>query len=151
MKMTFTITNRSDPKPVKLITEFSETTINPQVRVVPDLATALPSRRADARPRQRILVADDDEDIRLLIGDALAECGFEVVAARDGEEAWSLALRNSFDLVITDNDMPRLTGLELINRMREALAGRARFGRVRHDQARSLRRTSDYRCRPEAV
>jgi len=74
------------------------------------------------RPR-RILVADDDEGIRYLISTALAGTGFDVNTASDGQEAWEALLYEHYDLLITDNEMPRLVGIELIERIREAGMG----------------------------
>jgi DNA-binding response OmpR family regulator len=69
---------------------------------------------------QRILVADDEEDIRRLISGVLAGAGFDVNAAADGEEAWEALQHEHYDLLITDNEMPRLTGIRLIERIRDA-------------------------------
>jgi len=68
---------------------------------------------------RRILVADDNELIRQLIFSALVGGGFDVDAAADGEQAWEALLHEHYDLLVTDNDMPRLTGTELIERMRK--------------------------------
>jgi two-component system, OmpR family, response regulator QseB len=67
---------------------------------------------------RRILVADDDEVILNLITSVLAEAGFEVDGVPDGQEAWEALLSQSYDLLVTDNEMPRLAGLELIERIR---------------------------------
>lgn len=72
-----------------------------------------------ARPR-RILVADDDESIRYLISTVLAAAGFNVDAAPDGQQAWESVLHEHYDLLVTDNEMPRLAGIELIERIRDA-------------------------------
>ena len=69
---------------------------------------------------QKILVADDDEDIRLLISSTLSRAGFKVSAVADGEAAWEEMQTTHCDLLITDNEMPRLEGLQLIKRMRAA-------------------------------
>ena len=68
---------------------------------------------------QRILVADDDEDVRHLISSILAREGFDVKVAADGEEAWDELHRRHYDLLVTDNEMPRLTGMELIKWIRK--------------------------------
>ena len=65
----------------------------------------------------RILVADDDEDIRQLVSIALTGDGFDVDAAADGEQAWEALHHEHYDLLVTDNEMPRLTGLKLIERI----------------------------------
>ena len=68
---------------------------------------------------ERILVVDDDEGIRHIISTVLARAGFEVTAASDGQQAWDALLDGHYDLLVTDNEMPRLPGIELIERIRE--------------------------------
>jgi CheY-like chemotaxis protein len=68
----------------------------------------------------RILVADDDEAVRGLISTVLADAGFNVNAASDGQEAWEALLHKRYDLLVTDNEMPRLGGMELIKRIHNA-------------------------------
>jgi DNA-binding NtrC family response regulator len=78
--------------------------------------------RASARKTvvtKRILVADDDEGIRHLISSALADDGFAVNAASDGEQAWEALHHEHYDLLVTDNEMPRLAGIKLIERIRK--------------------------------
>ena len=78
------------------------------------------SQRFDpARPRS-VLVADDDVVIRELISTALASAGFDVNATCDGQQAWEALLQEHYDLLITDNEMPRLAGIELIERIHDA-------------------------------
>jgi CheY-like chemotaxis protein len=77
--------------------------------------------KAATRPHlQKVLVADDDEDILCLEAGSLREAGYDVDAVANGLEAWEAILRSDYDLVITDNDMPHLTGLELLGRIRES-------------------------------
>lgn len=71
--------------------------------------TTSAERPIPARPR-RILVADDDEAIRYLISTVLADAGFDVNAASDGQQAWEALLHEHYDLLVTDSHMPRLTG-----------------------------------------
>lgn len=66
----------------------------------------------------RILVLDDDESTRFLHTLALTQEGFQVDTAADGEQGWDALAETDYDLVLTDHDMPRLTGLELVARMR---------------------------------
>jgi two-component system KDP operon response regulator KdpE len=66
----------------------------------------------------RVLVADDEAAIRKVVRDALTKAGHDVETAVDGEEAGSLLESASFDLVITDLNMPRLDGLELVRKIR---------------------------------
>lgn len=69
---------------------------------------------------RRILVVDDDPLTRELTTLFLGREGFQTVAAEDGEAGWVCWKQTPFDLLITDNEMPRMTGLELIKRIRQA-------------------------------
>lgn len=73
-----------------------------------------------ARPPRRILVADDDPDIRRLNAKVLIYSGYEVDAVEDGGLAWEKLQQKKHDLLLTDNDMPKLSGVELLRRLREA-------------------------------
>ena len=67
----------------------------------------------------RVLIVDDDEIARDLLSEALAGAGYEVSAARDGREALEILRTGVFRLVISDWEMPEMTGLELCRRIRE--------------------------------
>lgn len=71
----------------------------------------------------RVLVVDDEKDIRELVADVLKEGGYEVETASGGEEALSLARDNDFDLVATDLGMPGLSGWEVARGCREISPG----------------------------
>jgi CheY-like chemotaxis protein len=73
---------------------------------------------AQKNPPRQILVVDDDSDRRQLSVDVLVRSGFEVDAAVDGADAWEALRLKHFDFVITDNKMPRMTGIELIEKLR---------------------------------
>ncbi|NDC37027.1 MAG: sigma-54-dependent Fis family transcriptional regulator [Proteobacteria bacterium] len=62
----------------------------------------------------RILVADDDPQMQLAIVATLERCGYEVTAVADGKGACEALERETFDLVITDQRMPEMTGQELL-------------------------------------
>ena len=62
---------------------------------------------------QRILVVDDETHILQVLSLKLRDAGYEVITAADGEEGFDLALDRIPDLIITDFQMPYLTGLEL--------------------------------------
>lgn len=69
----------------------------------------------------RILVVDDELDLWWGIAlKKLARAGYEVDTARDGEAAWQAMQTKDYDLLITDNKMPRLWGMELIEKVRSA-------------------------------
>ena len=67
----------------------------------------------------RILIAEDELDIRELIKMILSYGGYEVVAARDGREAVELASKTIFDLILMDVRMPYLTGFEACRLIKE--------------------------------
>ena len=75
-----------------------------------------PSSAQTSQP-QRILVVDDEALMRHLNVTMLTAAGYHVEAAEDGSVAWDSLQLKSYDLIITDNAMPRMTGLELIERM----------------------------------
>ena len=66
-----------------------------------------------------ILVADDDNAIRTVLGQALSRAGYEVRAAADAATLWQWVSEGEGDLVITDVVMPDENGLDLIPRIRE--------------------------------
>ncbi len=67
---------------------------------------------------RRILVVDDDADMRHLLFHLLRADGYRVVCVEDGEAGWDALCALSFDAMITDHDMPRLNGLGLLRRVR---------------------------------
>ena len=69
---------------------------------------------------RRILVVDDEDDDRQLLIDVLAFSGYEVQAVKDGAAGWVALQTHDFDLIVTDNKMPRVTGLEMIEKLRSA-------------------------------
>lgn len=80
-------------------------------------ATAEPNRE---RIRQKVLVVEDEGDIRELLRYNLAQEGFAVEEAADGAEALDRIARRAPDLLVLDLMLPRMSGLELCRRMRSA-------------------------------
>ena len=68
---------------------------------------------------KRILVVDDEKGIRFLLSEALLREGFEVTLASDGQESLERLEKADFDLVITDINMPRLDGIEMLKSMKK--------------------------------
>lgn len=66
----------------------------------------------------RILLAEDEEVLRMLIIDTLEDEEYDVDEAADGKEALDLLQNNEYDLVILDYMMPVFTGLEIIEKLR---------------------------------
>src|SRR5688572_33495318 len=67
----------------------------------------------------RLLITDDDRDFRETVAGVLSDRGFETLQAADGEEALDIVSRHEVHLLLLDMQMPRLTGLETIERLRE--------------------------------
>lgn len=70
---------------------------------------------------ERILVADDEQKIRKLVGDFLKKSGYDVIEAEDGDDAFRIFQlnKNDIDLLILDIMMPGLNGWEVCKRVRE--------------------------------
>jgi len=68
----------------------------------------------------RILVVDHDSDVRQLSVDVLTGFGYDVVAVPDGAAGWEALRATRYDLVITDNKMPRMTGIEMLAKLHSA-------------------------------
>jgi two-component system sensor histidine kinase and response regulator WspE len=72
------------------------------------------------RARKRILVVDDSLTVRELERKLLGNRGYEVEVAVDGMDGWNAVRTGHFDLVVTDIDMPRLDGIELVMLIKKA-------------------------------
>jgi two-component system chemotaxis sensor kinase CheA len=81
-------------------------------------AARQPAAAPAATARPRILVADDSITTRTLEKNILEAAGYEVRAAADGQEAWSRLQEESFSLLVSDVDMPRLDGCGLTEKIR---------------------------------
>jgi putative two-component system response regulator len=85
----------------------------------PVLPNAEPSSAAEAPPaNDRVVVAEDNADLRSFIGTMLGRFGHQVVLAADGVEAWEEVRRELPDAVVSDIMMPRLDGYELLGRLK---------------------------------
>ncbi|MBP9664593.1 MAG: sigma-54-dependent Fis family transcriptional regulator [Pyrinomonadaceae bacterium] len=67
----------------------------------------------------KLLVVDDERNLRLVVQKELSRQGHEVECAEDGEAAWELLDTQDFDVVLCDINMPRLDGMGLLRRTRE--------------------------------
>ncbi len=68
----------------------------------------------------KLLITDDDQALRCSLGEALERRGFEVLLAADGQEALELLRVSVIHLALVDLHMPRVSGLQLIERLRHA-------------------------------
>ncbi|KAF6696783.1 hybrid sensor histidine kinase/response regulator [Pseudomonas sp. EKM23D] len=76
------------------------------------------SQQTAEAPRKRVLVVDDSLTVRELQRKLLLNRGYEVAVAVDGMDGWNALRSEDFDLLITDIDMPRMDGIELVTLLR---------------------------------
>ncbi len=75
--------------------------------------------KAQVGNRARVLVVDDDSTSRHVLSLILTALGYHVDTAEDGEAGWTAFQARHYDLLVTDHNMPELTGLDLVLRLRE--------------------------------
>jgi chemosensory pili system protein ChpA (sensor histidine kinase/response regulator) len=89
-----------------------------ELAVTAPAARAIETSREEADPaadgKRWVLLVDDSVSVRKFVGGMLERAGFRVVTARDGAEALALLAARTVDIVVTDLEMPRLNGYELI-------------------------------------
>jgi CheY-like chemotaxis protein len=113
-------TTHSSAEPIGLVQSRSTATNNPHEEN-DRRKTKEPVTRPDhAQPANRILVVDDDFFIRDFMAAMLTTFGYQVDTAEDGIIGWEALQASSYDLLITDNDMPRVSGIELVKVLRVA-------------------------------
>lgn len=86
----------------------------------PVVAMPQPLCSDSPQAERRILIVDEDHDLRLLYGEALAGAGYQLDFAADGATAWAMLQSPRYDLLITEHALPKLTGVELIRKLRAA-------------------------------
>jgi DNA-binding response OmpR family regulator len=74
-------------------------------------------RRVQPDAPRRILVVEDETSIRRLNVERLRNAGYHADSAEDGAVAWEVMQLHSYDLLVTDNNMPKLTGMELLHKL----------------------------------
>jgi two-component system, OmpR family, KDP operon response regulator KdpE len=103
----------------------------------------------------RVLVVDDEAGIRKVVRDALERAGHEVESAADGAAALDSLDEAPVDLVVTDLSMPRMSGLELVRRIREKSAVPILVLTVRQEEREKVRLldagADDYVTKPFGV
>lgn len=67
-----------------------------------------------------ILAVDDSASMRQMVAFTLKSAGYEVIEAVDGQEAWEKAAGQPIDLVLADQNMPRLDGIGLTRKLRQS-------------------------------
>lgn len=71
----------------------------------------------------RILIVDDEDFVREMIGETLSARKYEIALAAGGQEALDLLAQGPFDVVLTDVKMPGMEGLELVKRIKRSHRG----------------------------
>jgi len=89
-------------------------------QILPACESASAPLQSQTNPPHRVLVVEDDTTIRRLDAEVLSRCGYVVDAAEDGAAGWEALQVNSYDLMITDNNMPNLSGVGLLKQLRAA-------------------------------
>ena len=92
--------------------------LDPRSLGVVSLSSARPEAAAPLAARARVLVVDDSITTRTLERHILERAGYLVELARDGVEALAALRAGSYDLVVTDLEMPNLDGIGLVRQMR---------------------------------
>lgn len=67
----------------------------------------------------KILLADDEPDIREIMAKKIANEGYDVVTAEDGQEAWEKIKAESPDIILLDLNMPKMDGFTVLKNLRE--------------------------------
>ena len=88
--------------------------------ILSDGESARPSLQPRPNLRPHILVVEDDVDIRRLNSEVLMRSGYLVATAKDGALAWDALQLVNYDLLITDNGMPGLSGVEVLKKIHAA-------------------------------
>jgi len=68
--------------------------------------------------KKKILIIEDEQDMRMLLNLSLVSSGYEVCGAADGQEGWDRTVAEAPDLVVLDLMMPRMGGYELCARLK---------------------------------
>jgi two-component system, chemotaxis family, sensor histidine kinase and response regulator WspE len=83
-------------------------------------ASAAQQAGHQTHPFKRVLVVDDDLLIRQLNAAVLNRFGYRTKTAEDGAAAWKALQANSYDLLVTDHNMPKVSGIELVKKVHSA-------------------------------
>jgi signal transduction histidine kinase/CheY-like chemotaxis protein/HPt (histidine-containing phosphotransfer) domain-containing protein len=125
-------------------TRFSVSVYAPEEKsAVPAAAPAGPPQRALAG---RILVAEDNRDLRELLLFQLGELGLKCAAVADGFEAVEAAAQGGFDAILLDLEMPRMNGWEAAHVLRARGFDRPIIALTAHDSGRDAKRALDEGC-----
>lgn len=71
------------------------------------------------KAKARVLVVDDEDDLRTLLTDIVIKAGYEAATASDGEEAIGMVKKTKFDVALLDIQMPNKSGIEVLKFIQE--------------------------------
>jgi len=89
-------------------------------QVLPTVEAISRSLPPPPNPNRRILLVEDEAELRRFNTEVLTRNGYCVDAVEDGALAWEVLNARSYDLLITDNSMPKVTGIELLKKLQNA-------------------------------
>ncbi len=69
--------------------------------------------------KKKVIIIDDDENLRFVLSDKLKMSGFEVIEAKDGEEGLEQCLKHHPDIFLLDIMMPIMNGIDMLKRLRQ--------------------------------
>lgn len=110
---------REDGSPVlildvaDMIQSIERLLVTGQLKLIRETSALSPGNRV-----KKILIVDDSITVRQMERKLLEKHGYKVELAVDGMDAWNAVITADYDLVITDFDMPRMNGIELIEKIR---------------------------------
>jgi DNA-binding NtrC family response regulator len=78
------------------------------------------SRQSQPSFHQHILVVEEEGDLRQLNAEVLADAGYQVEVAEDGAAAWAALQLHNYDLLITSQFLPKVSGVELLKKLHTA-------------------------------
>jgi len=96
--------------------------------------------------KRKILIVDDDDQIRNLLMALLRNPDFEVDTASNGEEALKLIENKYYDLVITDYDMPKMNGEEFLKNIKKRFPNKNSIGITSTTHEKALYRAGADLC-----
>lgn len=73
-----------------------------------------------AEKNKKVLIAEDTKSYLLVLSADFAASGFDVITAENGEDGLALALKENFDMIVSDIAMPKMDGITMVKKIREA-------------------------------
>jgi chemosensory pili system protein ChpA (sensor histidine kinase/response regulator) len=114
-----------------------------------------PGMSSQPKAKNKVLIIDDSVTVRELLSMTFNRAGYQVEQARDGQEAWEKIHSDRYDIVFCDIEMPRMDGLELLDRLQKQegftsppIAMLTSRGAERHKQMAAERGASGYFTKP---